>query len=94
MTEWIICTETNKDKDPIHIFLQRLDEGLVVTLSFFRVKRPEGVGTSMKIAYHARILTRIIGDGASFARLSTAAYHHYGSLGVYILGIYSSTCCA
>jgi hypothetical protein len=42
-----------------------------VTLGFFPVKRPEGVSTSMKIlmkiAYHARILTRIIGDRASFA---------------------------
>ena len=61
--------ETNKDKDTVHVFLQRLDAGLVVTLSFFPVKIPEGVSASMKIAYHAGFWTRIIGDKATFARV-------------------------
>jgi hypothetical protein len=69
VTGSIISTETNKDKDTIHVFLQRLNAGFVVTLSFFPVKIPEGVSTSMKIAYHARFLTRIIGNRATFGRV-------------------------
>ena len=64
-----MSTETNKDKDAIHVFLQRLNAGLVMALCFFPVNIPECVSTSMKIADHARILTRIVGDRATFARV-------------------------
>ena len=70
LTESVISTDeiwTNKYKDTIHVVLQSLDLGLVVALCFVPVKRPEGVGTAVKIAYHARFWARIITDRATFA---------------------------
>ena len=60
---------TDKYKDTIHVFLQRLNASSVVVLGFCPVKRPEGVITAVKIAYHARFLNSIFGDRATFARV-------------------------
>jgi hypothetical protein len=57
MTESVTGTDkiwTDKYKDTIHVVLQRLNPGFVVALRFFSIKRPERVGTAIKIAYHAR----------------------------------------
>jgi hypothetical protein len=59
-------TWTDEYKDTLHVVLQSLNQGFVVALGFFPVKGPEGVGTAVKIAYHARFSTRIIGDRATF----------------------------
>ena len=72
MSETTINTEkiwTDKYKNTIHVVLQSLNPGLVVALCFFPVKRPEGVGTAVKIANHARFLARIIDNRATFAKV-------------------------
>ena len=72
MTESVTGTDkiwTDKYKDTIHVILQRLNPGFVVTLCFFPVKSPERVGTAIKIAYHARFSARILGNRTTFARV-------------------------
>jgi hypothetical protein len=71
-TESVIDSDkiwTDEYKDTIHVILQRLNPGFVVTLRFFAVKRPEGVSTAIKIAYHARFSASILGDRVTFARV-------------------------
>jgi hypothetical protein len=58
---------TDKYKDTIHIVLQSLNAGFVVALSFFPIKGPEGISTTIKIAYHTRFSAGILGDRATFA---------------------------
>ena len=43
---------THEYKDTIHVVLQRMDLGLVVTLGFLLVKRPQRVGTIIKVPNH------------------------------------------
>ena len=72
MTESVIGMDkiwTDEYKDTIHVILQRLNPGFVVALRFFSVKRPERVGTAIKIAYHARLSAGIIGHRATLARV-------------------------
>jgi hypothetical protein len=71
VTESVIGTDniwTDKYKYTIHVILQRLNPGFVVALRFFAVKRPEGVSTAIKIAYHARSLAGTLSDKAALAR--------------------------
>jgi hypothetical protein len=60
---------TDKYKDTIHIVLQSLNASFVVALSFLPINGPKGVRTAVKIAYHARLSTGIIGDRATFGRI-------------------------
>ena len=60
---------TNEYKDTVHVLLQRFNASIVVALGLCPVKGPEGVSTAVKIAYHVRILTRILVDRAAFARV-------------------------
>jgi hypothetical protein len=65
MTDSVISTNkiwTDKYKDTIHVFLQRLNAGFVVALRFFPVKRPERISTAVETTYHAGFCVRIIGD--------------------------------
>ena len=72
VTDLVISTDkiwTNEYKNTVHVLLQRFNASIVVALGFCPVERPEGVSTSMKIAYHVRILIRIFVDRATFARV-------------------------
>ena len=71
MTDSVIGTDkiwTDKYKDTIHVFLQRLNAGFVVALRFFSVKGPERISTAVEITYHVGFCARIIGD-RTFARV-------------------------
>ena len=72
MTESVIGTDkiwTDEYKDTIHVIFQRLNPGFVVALRFFAVKRPERVGTAVKIAYHARLSAGILGHRTTLERV-------------------------
>jgi hypothetical protein len=58
VTEFVIGTDkwTDEYKDTVHVVLQSVNPGFVVGLSFFPVKTPECVSTSVEIPYHARFL--------------------------------------
>jgi hypothetical protein len=55
---------THEYKDTIHVVLQRMDLGLVVTLGFLLVKRPQRVGPIVKVPNHPS-LVRLLCRGAT-----------------------------
>jgi len=53
---WMDKMWTDKYENAIHIILQSLNPRLIAALGFCPIKRPECVGTTVEIAYHALFL--------------------------------------